>query len=97
MHGARMGGARGPHGSLAHRLKPWASLHGSAADTPHPIPPPQVQLVRLGAGITAEGVRALASAPAMASIQVAGCPGVRPAACRQHRAGVRVRVDDLEV
>lgn len=53
-----------------------------------------VQLVRLGRGVTAEGVRALASAPAMQTVLVAGCPGVRASGCRQHRPGVRVRVDD---
>ncbi|KAI8468083.1 MAG: hypothetical protein J3K34DRAFT_479331 [Monoraphidium minutum] len=55
------------------------------------------QLVRLGRGVTASGVAALAAAPAMASVVVAGCAGVLPAGCREHRRGVRVRVDDVEV
>lgn len=54
-------------------------------------------LVRLGPGVTAEGVVALAAAPAMASVHVAGCRGVRARGCREHRPSVRVRIDDVSV
>lgn len=56
-----------------------------------------VQLVRLGRGVTAEGIRALAAAPAMQSILVAGCPGVKVGGCRQHRRNVKIRIDDDDV
>lgn len=56
------------------------------------------RLVRLGPGVTADGVRALAGAPAMAAVVVAGCAGVRAGGSRvSHRPGVRVRVDDVDV
>jgi hypothetical protein len=56
-----------------------------------------VQLVRLGPGVTADGVRALVAAPGMQAVHVAGCAGVRAGGCRQHRPGVRVKVDEAEV
>ncbi|GBF90663.1 hypothetical protein Rsub_03235 [Raphidocelis subcapitata] len=56
------------------------------------------RLVGLGPDVTADGVRALAGAPAMAAVVVAGCDGVRAGRARvSHRPGVRVRIDDVEV
>jgi hypothetical protein len=56
-----------------------------------------VQLVRLGPDVTADGVRALAAAPGMQAVHVAGCIGVRAGGCRQHRPSVRVKIDESEV
>jgi len=56
-----------------------------------------VQLVKLGAGVTAEGVRALAASPGMRAVHVAGCRGVRAGGCRWHRQSVRVTVDEAQV
>jgi hypothetical protein len=55
------------------------------------------QLVRLGPGVTSEGVRALAAAPAMATVHVVGCCGVRTRGCTEHRRSVRVHVDGEDV
>lgn len=44
-------------------------------------------------GFTAEGVLALAAAPQMKAVAVHGCSGVRSSLCKEHRPGVKVRVE----